>query len=297
MNHLIRRAAFGLSLVAVGVTGHQQAAFAAEFDPAPIERAVKDAQARLSARIGVVVVDRQTGENWTHRAQERFPLNSTFKTFLCAALLHQGEAGETDPARRVEIRGADLVSYSPVTETKVGTDGMTLLELCEATVTKSDNTAANLVLDDIGGPDALNRYLRGIGDTVTRLDRREPEMNYGQPGDERDTTTPAAAAATLQKLVLGNALSADAKKQLQSWLEDNRVGNSTLRAGLPAGWKVADKTGAGGNGSRSNIAVIWPEGRAPVVVAVYITETQASFKARNQAIADIGRAIASALKP
>ncbi|WP_299811910.1 class A beta-lactamase [uncultured Roseibium sp.] len=270
-------------------------AVAADFDPAPLAKAVEDITDRLPARVGVAVIDTETGKSWSHLADERFPLNSTFKAFLCAALLDKGEAGDLDPALRVKIRQEDLVSYSPVTEKKIGSDGMTLLELCEATVTISDNAAANLVFEQIGGPDGLNRFLRGIGDTETRLDRREPELNSGHPGDERDTTTPAAAAATLQTLLLGDALSADARAQLTRWMEDNKVGDDTLRAGLPQDWRIADKTGAGGNGSRNDIGVIWPTGRAPVVIAVYITGTTASFVARNGAIAEIGAALADSL--
>ncbi|MHA7773701.1 class A beta-lactamase [Roseibium sp. M-1] len=284
--------ALALTLAAALPTGYAQAA---GFDPAPLESTVSEAETRLSARIGVAVLDTETGKTWTHRGNERFPLNSTFKAFLCAALLQKAEEGEVDLTHRVEIRKTDLVTYSPVTEKKVGAGGMTYPELCQAAIGLSDNTAANLVLDAIGGPKGLTAYLRGIGDTVTRLDRKETALNEGRPGDARDTTTPAAAAATLNKLVLGNALDDAAKQQLTGWLLGNEVGNATLRAGVPETWPVADKTGAGGHGSRNNIGVIWPEGRAPAVIAVYITETQASFDDRNAAIAGISRALAESL--
>ena len=291
-----RRSAVSLALaLTIAAPGSLASAQAAGFDPAPLERTVAEAENRLSARIGVAVLDTETGKTWMHRGDERFPLNSTFKAFLCAALLQKAEDGEVDPQRLVRIEKADLVTYSPVTEKKIGSGGMSYLELCQATVSLSDNTAANLVLDAVGGPEGLTAYLRGIGDTVTRLDRRETELNEGRPGDERDTTTPAAAAATLNKLVLGNALSDPAKQQLAGWLLGNEVGDATLRAGLPENWPVADKTGAGGNGSRNDIGVIWPEGRAPVVIAVYITGTEASFDDRNRAIADIGAALADSL--
>jgi beta-lactamase class A/beta-lactamase class A CARB-5 len=276
-----------------GITG---SALAAGFDPAPLEKTVQDAESRLSARIGVAVIDTKTGKTFTHRADERFPLNSTFKAFLCAALLEKGEQGEVQPDHRVKIRKEDLVSYSPVTEKKVGSGGMTYLALCDAAITISDNAAANLVLEAVGGPQGLTDYLRGIGDTITRLDRTEPALNEGQAGDSRDTTTPAAAVATLRKLVLGDALSPAARDQLTAWLLDNQVGKATLRAGLPEEWPVADKTGAGGNGSRNNIGVIWPDDRQPVVIAVYITQTDASFDDRNKAIADIGAALAESLR-
>ncbi|EAV45957.1 Beta-lactamase class A [Stappia aggregata IAM 12614] len=292
-----RRNALTLSLALFAtVPSISGSALAAGFDPAPLEKTVQDAESRLSARIGVAVLDSETGKTFTHRADERFPLNSTFKAFLCAALLEKGEQGEVQPDRRVKIRKEDLVSYSPVTEKKVGSGGMTYLELCDAAITISDNAAANLVLEAVGGPQGLTDYLRGIGDTITRLDRTEPALNEGQAGDSRDTTTPAAAVATLQKLVLGDALSPSARDQLTGWLLDNQVGKATLRAGLPEEWPVADKTGAGGNGSRNNIGVIWPDDRQPVVIAVYITQTDASFDDRNKAIADIGAALAESLR-
>lgn len=296
MNPWIRRNALTLSLALfAGVPAIAGSAQAGGFDPAPLDKTVADAENRLSARIGVAVLDTETGKTWTHRADERFPLNSTFKAFLCAALLEKGEQGDLQPEHRVKIRKEDLVTYSPVTEKKIGSGGMTYLELCDAAITISDNAAANLVLEAVGGPQGLTEYLRSIGDTITRLDRAEPTLNEGQPGDDRDTTTPAAAVATLQKLVLGDALSPTARTRLTDWLLDNQVGKATLRAGLPEEWPVADKTGAGGNGSRNNIGVIWPDDRKPVVIAVYITQTAASFDDRNKAIADIAAALADSL--
>lgn len=270
-------------------------AWAGSVQFAPLDRVVLDAEARLSARIGVSVIDTETGKTWQHRGGERFPTNSTFKAFLCAALLDAGAKGLVDPDRKVTVRDSDLVSYSPVTEKRVGGDPLSLRELCEITVTISDNAAANLVMKEVGGPDALTAYLRSIGDDVTRADRWEPESNSGIPGDERDTTSPEAAAETLKKLVLEKTLPDAERKLLTDWLIANKVGNATLRAGLPEGWRIADKTGAGANGSRNNIAVIWPDGRKPVVIAIYITQTAASFDARNAAIAEIGRALAAGL--
>jgi beta-lactamase class A len=270
---------------------------AADFDPLPLKKVMLELENRLSARIGVAVVDTETEEDWNYRGDERFPLNSTFKVFLCAALLDAGDNEKIDPDQSFSVHESDLVSYSPVTEKRVGGKPFTLLELCEATATISDNTAANLVLKELGGPDSLTRFMRRVGDKTTRLDRYEPELNSAVPGDDRDTTTPLAAVASLQKLLLGDALSDASRKQITSWLVGNEVGKTTIRAGLPGDWTVADKTGAGGYGSRSNIAVIWPENRAPVVIAVYITQTRASFEDRNRAIADIARALVKSLLP
>jgi len=297
----MKTAAYRLAMAAALLIAAQitlpLAASAQGFDPAPLARVVEDASERLSARIGVAVIDTETGKRWSARGEQRFPTNSTFKAFLCAALLNRGDKGTADPDREVTIRHSDIVSYSPVTEKRVGGAPVSLRELCAITVTVSDNAAANLVLKEIGGPEGLTAYLRGIGDDVTRADRWEPDSNTGTPGDDRDTTSPTAAAETLQKLVLGDALSVETRRELTDWLIGNKVGDATLRAGLPKDWRIADKTGAGANGSRSNIAVIWPEGREPVVIAVYITATQASFDDRNRTIARIGRALAESLVP
>lgn len=274
-----------------------EAASAADFVTAPLASAVEDAEKQLSARVGVAVIDLETGGRWQNRADERFPTNSTFKAFLCAAFLDAGAKGTVNTDQEIVIRQSDIVSYSPVTKEKVDGAPVTLEQLCETTVTISDNAAANLVMQALGGPEAVTEYLRSIGDAVTRVDRWEPDSNSGIPGDARDTTSPNAAAETLKKLVLEETLPNAERQLLTDWLVGNKVGNATLRAGLPDGWRIADKTGAGANGSRNNIAVIWPEGRKPVVVAIYITQTPASFEARNAAIAEIGRALAAGLKP
>ncbi|KZM49478.1 class A beta-lactamase [Labrenzia sp. OB1] len=290
-----RRSALSLALAFFTVAPGWVTTAAADFDPAPLASAVDDIAARLPARVGVAVIDTQSGTRWSYRGDERFPSNSTFKAFLCAALLDAGARGVADPDRSVTIRRSDIVSYSPVTEKHIDGNAFTIRDLCEITVTISDNTAANFVLKEIGGPQAVTDYLRGIGDAVTRVDRMEPDSNTGIPGDDRDTTSPNAAAETLEKLVLEKTLPDDARRALTGWLMGNKVGDATLRAGLPDGWRIADKTGAGANGSRNNIAVIWPEGRKPVVIAVYITGTTASLEARNSAIAEIGAALAGSL--
>lgn len=244
----------------------------------------------LGARIGLAVNDLQSGQRWEYRASERFPLSSTFKPLACAALLARVDQGLERLDRQVAFTAQDLVSYSPVTESRL--EGMTLGELCAATITLSDNTAGNLVLAAIGGPAGLTAFLRMRGDPVTRLDRWETDLNEAIPGDPRDTTTPAAIAGLMEQLVLGTVLADESRDQLTTWLWGNAVGDDLLRAGIPGGWGIGDKTGAGGFGSRSIVAVLWPPARQPIVVAVYITDTEASFEERNAAIAQIGRAIA-----
>ena len=261
-----------------------------------LTRAVSQAETTLSARVGVAVIDIGSGMVWQHRGHERFPLNSTHKVFSCAAALARADRHETDMNAEVPIDAAALVAYSPVTG-KVPADGtMSVRELCQAAVSASDNTAANLVSKAIGGPRAVTAFLRSIGDETTRLDRLEPDLNEATPGDVRDTTTPLAAAESLQSLVLGNALSRPARTELTEWMLDDRVASALLRAGLPGDWRIADKSGAGGHGSRSIIAVAWPPARPPVVVAIYITQTDAAMAARDRAIARIGAALATVFR-
>jgi len=250
-------------------------------------------EARLDARLGAAVLDTETGRRWSYRADERFPLNSTFKAYACAGLLARVDAGEEDLERRMVVRPDAVVSYSPVAGKRTGGEGMTLAELCSAAVTLSDNTAGNLVLDVLGGPEGFTAFMRRIGDPETRLDRREPDLNEAKPGDSRDTTTPTAAVNSLQALVAGPMLSEDSRRLLEAWLADDWVGGPLLRAGLPAGWRIGDKTGAGGYGSRSVVAVIRPPERKPVFAAIYITGTAATMDERNAAIAEIGAALAT----
>ncbi len=260
-----------------------------------IVQTVRDLEGRLDARIGIAVMDTQSNQNWHYRGDERFPMTSTFKALACAAILSRVDEGKENLERKVVFAKSDLVTYSPVTEKHVGAPGMTIGALCDATMSLSDNTAGNLIMDALGGPDGVTAFLRDIGDNTTRLDRREPELNEAVPGDLRDTTTPDAIARTLRDLVLGDVLSDPSRQHLKSWLVGNKVGGPLIRAGMPDDWVIGDRTGAGGYGSRGNIGIIWPTGRKPLVVAVYITQTDASFDARNAAIAEIGNAIATAV--
>lgn len=255
---------------------------------------ITQVEEQLNARVGVAVKIVGTDTGWQYHADDLFPMSSTFKTLACAALLHRVDAGAENLSRIIEIREEDLVSYSPITETRVGAAGMSLEQLCEATITVSDNTAGNLVLGAIGGPEGLTQFMRSVGDRVTRLDRIEPDLNEGVPGDPRDTTTPNAMANAMEALVLGDVLSAASRALLETWLRADSVADALFRAGIPATWEIGDKTGAGGYGSRSIAAIMWPPSGSPVIATVYITETDASFDARNEAIARIGAAIAKA---
>jgi beta-lactamase class A len=246
-------------------------------------------------RLGVAVLDTLTDARFGHRADERFPMCSTFKLLAAAAILARVDAKQERLDRLIEFAGADVVVNSPVTKDHIGSPGMSLEELCEAAMTMSDNTAGNLLLASLGGPEGLTAYARSLGDTVTRLDRIEPELNEAIPGDVRDTTTPAAMVANVRALTLDKALSATSREQLVRWLIGNKTGDTRLRAGLPAGWRVGDKTGSGERGTTNDVGVFWPPDRAPVIVSIYLTQTAASPTQRNATLAAVGRAVASAL--
>jgi beta-lactamase class A len=246
-------------------------------------------------RLGVAVLDIGSKIQWGHRADERFPMCSTFKLLASAAVLTRIDAGEEQLTRRIVFSPDDVLAYSPVSKERAGGIGMSVEELCEAAMTVSDNTAANLILQTLGGPAGLTGYARSIGDAVTRLDRIEPDLNEAAPGDLRDTTSPAAMAADLQTLVFGNVLSTQSKDRLTGWLRQNKTGDARLRAGLPKDWQAGDKTGSGERGTTNDIGVVWRGNRDPIVIAAYLTGTSAGATERNAAIAAVGRAVAAAV--
>ncbi|MEV8624455.1 class A beta-lactamase [Streptomyces sp. NPDC051079] len=218
------------------------------------------------ARLGVYAVDTGSGREVVHNDTERFAYASTFKAPAAAAVLRAYPPSGMEKV--IRYTREDLVDHSPVTEKHVGT-GMTLRALCDAAVRHSDNTAANLLLDALGGPKGLAAALREVGDTTTLVERREPELNQWAPGTTRDTTTPRAFAGALRAFVLGDALGKDERAQLTTWLRTNTTGDELIRAGVPKGWTVGDKTGGGGDyGVRNDIAVVWPPDAAPIVVAI-----------------------------
>ena len=249
-------------------------------------------EAGSGGRMGVAILDTQTGARFAWRGGERFPMCSTFKTALAALLLWRAARGAERLDRPIAIGAADLVPYAPFTETRVGKTA-TIAELCEAAVTLSDNAAANLLLTTIGGPVGLTRFIREQGDHVTRLDRIEPALNEAKPGDPRDTTTPLAMLALVDRLALGNVLPAKPREQLVTWLLASQTGLHRLRAGLPADWRVGDKTGAG-NGSDNDVAILWPPNRKPILVASYIAGTSLDGDRSNAIHARLGALIAVA---
>jgi beta-lactamase class A len=203
------------------------------------------------------------------------------------------DRGRENLDRRIAYGEADLLNNAPVTRAHVGEGGMTLDALCAAAIEWSDNTAANLILATLGGPAAATRFVRALGDNITRLDRTEPTANTAIPDDPRDTTTPAAMLADLQRLTLGNALSETSRARLTTWLTNYKTRFPRLAAGLPAAWRSAHKMGTGDNGSTNDVAILWPPGRAPILVAAYCTGSAAPQPAIDTALADAGRMVAN----
>jgi beta-lactamase class A len=251
-------------------------------------------EAGCGGRLGVAVLDTATGEASGHRAAERFPMCSTFKVLLAASILERVGRHQEQLERPLVIPAEPLLANSPLTAPHAG-GTLSVAELCEAVLTQSDNTAANLLLATVGGPAGITAYARSLGDAVTRLDRTELDLNEALPGDPRDTTTPQAMAQDLKTLLLGTALPVSLRSQLRSWMEASPRGLDCLRAGLPQGWRAADKTGRNGTHTTNNIAVVWPPGRPPLVIAAYITQYPGPEAQRAALLADIGRRIAAAM--
>ncbi|MDW1590691.1 MULTISPECIES: CARB family carbenicillin-hydrolyzing class A beta-lactamase [unclassified Vibrio] len=245
---------------------------------------------QTSSRIGVSVWDTQADERWDYRGDERFPLMSTFKTLACAKMLSDMDSGKLSKNATAKVDERSIVVWSPVMD-KLAGQNTRIEHACEAAMLMSDNTAANLVLNEIGGPEAVTMFLRTIGDKATRLDRIEPRLNEATPGDSRDTTTPNAILNTLRTLVEGETLSYESRVQLKIWMQDNKVSDSLMRSVLPTGWSIADRSGAGGHGSRGINAIIWKENHRPVYISIYVTETELSLQARDQLVAQISQLI------
>jgi beta-lactamase class A len=248
---------------------------------------------RLGGRLGVLALDTGTGARIGWRTGERFPMCSTFKWLLAAAVLARIDAGHEQADRLVHYGASDVLGHAPVTEAHLAQGALSVRELCAAAVEVSDNGAANLLLRTLGGPQGLTRWLRSIGDPVTRLDRWELALNSSIPGDPRDTTTPDAMVGSMQKVLLGSVLSQASRQELLGWLEACRTGQNRLRAGLPKDWRAGDKTGTAGNrfASTNDLAIAWPPGRAPILIFAYSTAGPASVEAREAGLAEVGRIV------
>ena len=248
-------------------------------------------EAKTGSRIGVAALDTGSGKRLDHRSEERFPMCSTFKFLAVAAVLKRVDQGKENLERFIRYDAKDILEYAPVTKAHLKEGGMTLGALCAAAIEQSDNTAGNLLLAAIGGPAGLTNFARNFGDNMTRLDRIEPELNSAIPGDERDTTTPAAMCSDMQRLLLSDVLSESSRHLLEDWLRRNETGALMIRAGVPKDWSVGDKTGRGANGATNDIAILRPPGRAPIVIAVYSIGSKAPSDDRAATVAEAARVV------
>jgi beta-lactamase class A len=260
------------------------------------EDRIAEINARVGGRIGVAALDTGTGQHIEYKANERFPMCSTFKVLAAAAVLKLVDEGKEHLDRMVAYGKEDILEYAPVTKEHLKEGRMTLANLCAAAIEKSDNTAGNLLLRTIGGPSGLTGFLRALGDETTRLDRMEPDLNTAIPGDERDTTTPAAMRDDLVRLLTKDVLSPASRRQLEMWLVGNRTGAQMIRAGVPTTWRVGDKTGRGDNGTTNDVAVLRPPNRPPIFLAIYSVGSTAAANERTATVAEVARVVAEAFQ-
>lgn len=256
------------------------------------EAALAAAEKAVGGRLGVGILDTGSGRIVGQRLDERFAMCSTFKWVLAAAVLGRVDRGELTLDQRVPFGAADLLEHAPITSARVAEGAMTIEALARAAVVVSDNPAANLLLARIDGPAGLTRFARERGDEVTRLDRVELALNENAPGDPRDTTSPRAMVTLMRAVLCGDALSPASRELLIGWLRACETGKARLRAGLPASWTAGDKTGTGTRGAVNDVAIAWPPGRAPVLVAAYLSDGTSDVAALSRAHADIGRLVA-----
>jgi beta-lactamase class A len=279
---LSRRALLALAMA--------MAAAAAPAGAASAQRTLKAIHKRIGGRLGVHVLDSQSGKRIRYDDDTRYAMASTFKLPLAAALLWQVDHGAFPLTRALPIAKENLVANSPVVEEmlKAGSTSMTVSELCQSVVVRSDNAAANVLLAGIGGPAGFNQFMRSIGDDTTRLDRVELELNSNLPGDERDTTTPHAMVESMLKIFTQDVLKLPSRALLIDWMSAARTGLDRVRAGLPKSWGAGDKTGSGANGAINDLCIAYPPGRRPIFIAVYMSESKLDTKALSAAHAEIG---------
>lgn len=272
------------------------AAGAAREQQGIVER-LAEIRSRIGGRLGVYVFNTHTGERFGLDYDEKFAMASTFKWLLAAAVLAKVERAELRLEQRVTFTEKDILAHAPVTSEHLMQSSLALRELCAAVVEVSDNTAANLLLRLIEGPEGLTKFVRASGDDTTRLDRTELALNSNLPGDLRDTTTPRAMVGSMERVLLGTVLSEPSRQMLIQWMINSSTGLRRIRAGLPADWKAGDKTGTGANGAVNNVAMVWPPGRKPILMAVYMSESTQTVEklsaAHAQVAAEIVRELAA----
>ncbi|MET7599281.1 class A beta-lactamase [Streptomyces sp. NPDC005481] len=281
------------------------AALALPAGPAHAGPRATDAHARLrrleerhGARVGAFAHNLRTGRTVGHRAGERFPMCSVFKTLAVAAVLRDLDRHGETLARRLHYTAADVAAAGggaiTVKPENVAA-GMTIAELSDAAIRYSDNLAANLLLRELGGPTAVTRFCRSLGDRRTRLDRWEPELNTAEPWRREDTTTPAAIARTYARLTLGDALCERDRTRLTAWLLGNTTSARRFHAGLPADWSIADKTGTGSHGTANDVGIAWTPDGTPVVLAVLTTKPERDAAPDDELVAGTADVLATAV--
>ena len=251
-------------------------------------------ETKYDARIGVYILDTNDNREIAYKADERFAYCSTHKVLSVGALLQRKSLDELDERRTYSAE--EILLHSPITQAHID-DGMTVAEICEAALRVSDNTAANLVIEELGGVDAFRESLRAIGDDVTKPARLELDLNAFTPGNTDDTSTPRQLANDLKFYLLGDVLDEEKKSLLATWLSDNAITDKLIKAGVPKDWKVLDKSGAGIDyGTRNDIAVVYPPNRKPIVIAIMTRRNEANALFDDALIAEVAKMIFNALQ-
>jgi beta-lactamase class A len=253
--------------------------------------ALQELEARVGGRVGVFAFQPSSGKTLAYRADEHFAMCSTFKWALAGAVLLEIDRQRLSLAKQLAFTEADLLEYAPVTRTHLAEGSLTVEALLQACVSVSDNTAANLLLTQLGGPPAVTRFFRELGDTVSRLDRNEPLLNMNTAGDEQDTTSPRAMTHALEIALTSNLLTSESRGRLQQWLVESTTGLNRLRAGLPSTWRAGDKTGTGNRGACNDVAILWPPSAAPWFVAAYLSDSDTALETLSAAHGDIARLV------
>jgi len=265
--------------------------------PSAIQKKLADLEVSSGGRIGLFLINTGDNTHLQYHAKERFPMCSTSKVMAVSAILKQSTKDRHLLQHKLAYtkKDVELSGYAPITKNHIN-DGLAISELCEAAITRSDNTAMNLLMKKLGGPEAVTSFAYSIGDNKFRLDRYEPELNSAIPGDLRDTTTPEAMTESLNKLAFGEALELTQQHKLLAWLKSNTTGSARIRAGVPKGWLVGDKTGTGSYGTTNDIGIIWPPKGSPIVVAIYFTQNKKDAAPRDDVIASVTRILIHSLK-
>ena len=248
-----------------------------------LQRKIKHIENTYGGKIGLYAINTANNKIISFNANKRFPFCSTSKVMTVAAILLKSSKKPSFLQKIIYFKKAAILKsgYAPITKNNIK-NGMSVEALCAACIRYSDNTAANILMRMLGGPQAVTKFARRIGDDKFNLNRYEPQLNSAIPGDKRDTSTPKAMAKSLQKLILGHILPPKQHSLLEHWLITNTTGNNRIRAGAPKNWLVGDKTGTGQYGTTNDIAILWPPNYAPIVLSIYYTQKFKDSKPNGQ---------------